>query len=116
MNMTLQDMLAMLAFTLSSTVTLIGFMWHHFNNSFEKIENRIDNRFKEIDNRFKEFKHSIDSSFEKIERRIDNTDNKIDILNINAVRERVSRLEGQLAPATIVSFEERISKGSAFAQ
>jgi hypothetical protein len=80
--MTLQDMLALLAFTLGSTVTLIGFMWHHFNNSFEKIENRIDNRFRE-------FKHSIDSSFEKIERRIDNTDNKIDSLNINAVRERV---------------------------
>jgi hypothetical protein len=72
MNLTLQDLLAILG----PMGTLVGFMWYHFNNSFEKIERRID------------------SVEQKLGEKID------------AVRDRVSRIEGQLVPAKIISFEE----------
>jgi hypothetical protein len=78
MNLNLQDVLAILG----PIGTLIGVMWYHFNDSFEKIEHRMD----KTDNK-------IDSVEQKLGEKID------------AVRDRVSRLEGQLASAKVVSFK-----------
>jgi hypothetical protein len=79
MNLNLQDVLAILG----PIGTLIGVMWYHFNDRFKKIEPRMD----KTDNK-------IDSVEQKLGEKID------------AVRDRVSRLEGQVASANVVSFKE----------
>ncbi len=93
MHISLQDMLAIVAAILGPIVTLVGFMWHHFNSKFEKLDGKIDNLKAEI------------NSLEK--RLTENLGEKID-----AVRDRVSRIEGQLAPASIVSLNPTKNKAS----
>jgi hypothetical protein len=79
MHLNLQDILAILG----PILTLMGFMWHHFN--------------KRIDDLKVDVKHVEEKLGEKID----------------AVRDRVSRIEGQLVPAKVVSFEETIPKPAA---
>ena len=78
MHLNIQDLLAILG----PIGTLIGFMWYHFNNKFEKTDEKIENLRAELNNVEKKLGEKID-----------------------AVRDRVSRIEGQLTTASIVSFK-----------
>ena len=91
MNLNLQDLLAIWG----PSVTLTGFMWYHFNSKFEK----IDQKFEKVDEKIDSLKAEINS----VEKRLtENLGAKID-----AVRDRVSRIEGQLtSTAKVISFED----------
>jgi hypothetical protein len=76
MNLSIQDLLAIWG----PIGALMGFMWHHSNARFEKIEEKISGVEKRLD--------------EKLEK----LDEKLD-----AVRDRVSRIEGQLAHSIVLN-------------
>jgi hypothetical protein len=81
MNLSIQDLLAIWG----PIGALMGFMWHHSNTRFEKLDEKIDGVEKRLDEKIS-----------SIEKRLGE--------KIDAVRDRVSRIEGQLAPASIVAF------------
>ncbi len=100
MHISLQDILAIVAAILGPIVTIIGFMWHHFNKKFEVIDHKFEQMDKKIDN----LKVEINSAEKRLSEKLGE--------KIDAVRDRVSRIEGQLAPASIVSFNQPKNKAS----
>ncbi len=68
MHLGIQDFITILG----PILTLMGFMWHHFNKGIGEL--KVD--------------------IKRVEEKLD------------AVRDRVSRIEGQLVPAKVISFEE----------
>jgi len=80
MNLTLKDMLGIFAFTVGPMGTLMLLMWRHFNSSIHNLSGKIDR---------------VD---EKLSEKID------------AVCDRVSRIEGLLTFAKIMPAEEIKSK------
>lgn len=127
MHLSLQDLTAVLG----PMITLIGFMWYHFNNRIDRLEKKIDdvdtnlnNKIdsveirlnKKIDDVESRLNKKIDDVEIKLNKKIDEVESrlnkKIDDLDaklsekIDAVRDRVSRIEGQLVPTKIISFEE----------
>ena len=76
MNLTLKDMLGIVALTVGPLGTLMLIMWHHFNSSIHNLSGKIDR---------------VD---EKLSEKID------------GVRDRVSRLEGLLTFVKITPSEE----------
>jgi hypothetical protein len=103
MSLSLQDLLIILG----PIGTLLGFMWHHSNTRFEKLDEKIDQKFekldKKIDNLRVELKGDINSVEKRLDEKIDNVEKRLGE-KIDAVRDRVSRIEGQLAPASIVAY------------
>jgi uncharacterized protein YdcH (DUF465 family) len=85
MNINLQDLLAIWG----PSLMLTGFMWYHFNSRFDK----------------------IDQKFEKMDEKISSVEQKLGE-KIDAVRDRVSRIEGQLAPTSVVPFNPPKHKAS----
>jgi hypothetical protein len=85
MNISIQDILAIVTPILGFIGTLMGFMWHHSNTKFEKIDEKIEN-----------LRVELKGDINGVEKRLGE--------KIDAVRDRVSRIEGQLAPASIVTF------------
>jgi len=83
MNLNLQDLIAILG----PMITLVGFMWYHFNSRFDATDKKIDNLRLEL-------KEDINRVEGKLGEKMD------------AVRDRVSRIEGQLVPTKIIAFEE----------
>ena len=129
MHISLQDILAIAAAILGPIVTLIGFMWHHFNkkfevadHKFEQMDGKIDNLKIEINSVEKRLEEKINSVEKRLEEKINSVEKRLEEkLNsvekrlgekIDAVRDRVSRIEGQLAPASIVSFNPPKNKAS----
>jgi hypothetical protein len=98
MNLTLQDIVAILTSILGPIGTLIGFMWYHFNNKFEK----IDHKFENLDEKINSLRNEIKGDINSVKEEINSVEKKLGE-KIDAVRDRVSRIEGQLAPASIVS-------------
>ncbi len=48
MQLNLQDILAIVAAILGPMGALIGFMWHHFNTRFEKVDQRFETHVPQI--------------------------------------------------------------------
>jgi hypothetical protein len=88
MNINFQDYLAIVASILGPMGTLMGFMWHHSNTKFEKLDEKFEKTDEKIDN--------LRAELVNVEKRLGE--------KIDAVRDRVSRIEGQLAPASIVAY------------
>ena len=80
MNLTLKDMLGIFAFTVGPLGTLMLLMWHHFNGSIHRVDEKLSGKIDKVD--------------EKLSGKID------------GVRDRVSRIEGLLAFAKIMPAEE----------
>ena len=103
MNLTLQDLSAILVPTIGISVGFSGLMWRHFDKRIDKLENKIDT----VEGRLNT---KIDTVESNLNTKIDNLDKKIDAVEerlgekIDAVRDRVSRVEGQLTPAKVVAF------------
>ena len=104
MQLSFQDYLIILGPSLG----LMSLMWHHFNTRFDK----IDVRFQGLDEKLtKKIEHVEEKLTKKIEHLERNWDEKINMADtklsekLDTVRDRVSRIEGQLIPTKIVSFE-----------
>ena len=107
MTLSIQD----ISVILGPMITLMGFMWHHSNTKFEKIDEKfekidekIDNLRAEVINVEKRLDGKIDSLKSELKGDINNTEKRLGE-KIDAVRDRVSRIEGQLTPTSIVSFK-----------
>jgi len=94
MNISLQDYLAIVASILGPILTLTGFMWHHFNKSMGELKVDIKADIKDVRFDIKRVEEKLGADIKRVEEKID------------AVRDRVSRIEGQLVPAKVISFEE----------
>jgi hypothetical protein len=90
MHMNLQDYLAIVGSILGPILTLMGFMWHHSNTRFDKMEEKVGADIKDVR-----------ADIKRVEEKID------------AVRDRVSRIEGQLVSVKVISFEEQRPKPTA---
>jgi hypothetical protein len=114
MSLHLQDFLAMLAVVSGPVGTLMAFMWHHSNTKFEKLDEKFEILRGDIHNVEKSLRADINGVEKRLEEKIDSVEKSLraDINGvekrlgekIDAVRDRVSRIEGQLAPASIVAF------------
>jgi hypothetical protein len=88
-------MLAIWASIAGPIGTLIVFMWYHFNNRFKKLDQKLE----KLDVKIDRLRGEINRIGEKLSKKID------------TVRDRSSRIEGQLVPAKIISFEEPSPRG-----
>jgi predicted transcriptional regulator len=119
MSFTLQDLFAILG-----PIGAFGtFMWYHFSKEFEKIDRKfenIDQKFEKIDQKIDNLSVELKGEISKVEGKlvaeISRVEGKL-VAEINrveeklgekidAVRDRVSRIEGQLVPSKIITFEE----------
>lgn len=98
MHLTLQDLTAVLG----PMITLVGFMWYHFNNRIDRLESNLNNKIDDVEIKLNK---KIDDVESRLNKKIDDVDAKLSE-KIDAVRDRVSRIEGQLVPTKIISFEE----------
>lgn len=111
MHLSIQDFLAILG----PILTLMGFMWHHSNSRFQN----IDRKFEKMEEKIENLRADIKGVEEKLGADIKRLEEKLgaDIKRleekVDAVRDRVSRIEGQLVPAKVFSFEEAIPKPAA---
>jgi hypothetical protein len=97
MNLSLQDMLAILG----PIGTLIGFMWRHFNNLGNDLRGELKNLRGEL--------NTLRGELNGVEKRLDEKISSVERglgEKIDAARDRISRIEGQLVPAKIIAFEE----------
>jgi hypothetical protein len=101
MNLSLQDMLVMWASILGPIGTLIGFMWHHFNNLGNDLRRELN---------------SLRGELNGVEKRLDEKiDKKIDILRgeLNGVEkrldEKISSVEKKL-DEKISSVEKKLDE------
>ena len=79
--------------------TLGGFTWmiHRMDARFEKMEARVDMRFKEVDSRFEKMETQMDARFEKMDNRM------------NSMEIRISNMENKLTAVDMrTSFIERL--------
>ena len=112
MSINLQDLLAILG----PILTLMGFMWHHSNSRFEKIDEKIDSLKVEINSVEKRLEEKIIGVEKRLSEDISSVEQRLNERlgeKIDAVRDRVSRIEGQLTPAKVISFEETRTKPAA---
>ena len=100
MHLSIQDFITILG----PILTLMGFMWHHFNKSMGEL--KVDIKDVRVD--IKDVRVDIKRVEEKLGADIKRVEEKVD-----AVRDRVSRIEGQLVPAKLISFEETRPKQTA---
>jgi hypothetical protein len=112
MSFTLQDLFAILG-----PIGAFGtFIWYHFSKEFEKIDQKFEKIDQKIDNLSVELKGEISRVEGKLVAEISRVEGKLvaEISRveeklgekIDAVRDRVSRIEGQLVPSKIIAFEE----------
>ena len=114
MTLSIQD----ISVILGPMITLMGFMWHHSNTKFEKIDEKfekMDERFEKTDEKIDNLRAEVINVEKRLDGKIDSLKSELkgDINNtekrlgekIDAVRDRVSRIEGQLTPTSIVSFK-----------
>ena len=120
----IKDMIAIWAPILGpmSMCTLMGFMWYHFNNRSEKTDLKIDGLRGELKGDINglrvemnglrvELKEDINGLRIELKEEINGL--KIELNRIDeklsaksdAVRDRVSRIEGHLVPSRLISFE-----------
>jgi hypothetical protein len=111
MSLNLQDFLAILASVLAPIGALMGFMWHHSNNKFEKLDEKFEILREDIHSVEKRLGEDIQGVEKRLGEKIDNVEKRLGE-KIDAVRDRVSRIEGQLAPASIVAFNPSRHKES----
>ena len=104
MNPIFQNFITIVLPILAPILGLLLIMWNHFNKRFDK----VDEKFNKVDERFKRLNESLS---EKIKHGDEKLGEKID-----AVRDRISRIEGQLMPTKLVPFAETKSKEKLKAQ
>ncbi len=104
MHLSIQDFITILG----PILTLMGFMWHHFNKSMGEL--KVD--IKDVRFDIKRVEEKLGADIKRVEEKLgaDIKDVRVDIKRVeekvDAVRDRVSRIEGQLVPAKVISFEE----------
>jgi predicted nucleic acid-binding Zn-ribbon protein len=97
MNLNFQDILTILG----PILTLMGFMWHHFNKKFDKMDENMASLRADIKADIKDVEEKLSMDIKDVKVDIKRVEDKVD-----AVKDRVSRIEGQLVPAKVISFEE----------
>jgi hypothetical protein len=109
MNLSLQDMLVMWASVLGPIVTLIGFMWHHFNNLGHDLRRELNSLRGDLNGELKALRGELNGVEKRLDEKISSVERGLGEKlgeKIDAARDRISRIEGQLAPAKIIAFEE----------
>jgi hypothetical protein len=100
MNLSLQDMLVMWASILGPICTLIGFMWHHFNNlgndlrsELNSLRGELNGVEKRLDEKISSVERGLGEKISSVEKRLDE---KIDNLRgeLNGVEKR---LDGKIS-------------------
>jgi predicted nuclease with TOPRIM domain len=94
MNLSIQDLLAIWG----PIGALMGFMWHHSNTRFEKLDEKIENLRGEVNSVEKRLDEKISGVEKRLDEKLEKLDEKLD-----AVRDRVSRIEGQLAHSIVLN-------------
>jgi hypothetical protein len=97
MNLSLQDLLAIWG----PSLMLTGFMWHHFNKKFDDLKAEV----KDVRVDIKRVEEKLGADIKRVEEKLGADIKRVEE-KVDAVRDRVSRIEGQLVPAKVVSFEE----------
>ncbi|OJW66748.1 MAG: hypothetical protein BGO68_00220 [Candidatus Amoebophilus sp. 36-38] len=115
MQLSFQDYLIILGPSLG----LMSLMWHHFNTRFDKIDVRFQGLDEKLTKKIEHVEEKLTKKIEHVEEKLTkkiehlerNWDEKINMADtklsekLDTVRDRVSRIEGQLIPTKIVSFE-----------
>jgi hypothetical protein len=96
-NLNFQDILIILG----PILTLMGFMWHHFNKGMDEL--KIDIKGVRVD--IKRVEEKLGADIKRVEEKLGADIKRVEE-KVDAVRDRVSRIEGQLVPAKVISFEE----------
>jgi phage host-nuclease inhibitor protein Gam len=119
MHLSIQDFITILG----PILTLMGFMWHHFNKSMGELKADIKTDIKDVRFDIKRVEEKLGADIKRVEEKlgadIKRVEEKLgaDIKRVeekvDAVRDRVSRIEGQLVPAKVISFEETRPKQTA---
>jgi len=123
MHLSIQDFITILG----PILTLMCFMWHHFNKSMGELKADIKTDIKDVRFDIKRVEEKLGADIKRVEEKlgadikrveeklgadIKRVEEKLgaDIKRVeekvDAVRDRVSRIEGQLVPAKVISFEE----------